>query len=93
MSDKDDWINEFIPSEQVEQIQAEANRIIKGQETYYEMTVLMTQEDMIHAVRAFHLMQGGDMDSWMMGMSILAALIDTMEYALDRDDVDVWEDD
>jgi hypothetical protein len=93
MSDQDDWINEFIPQEQVEQIQAEANKIIKGQETFYEMTVLMTQEDMVQAVRAFQHMKDGDMDSWMMGMSILAALIDTMEYALDRDDVDVWEDD
>jgi hypothetical protein len=92
MSDQDDWINEIIPPEEVEQIQTQANKIIKGQETFYEMTVLMTQEDMIEAVRALELMREGDMTAWMLGMSILTALVDTMEYALERDEVQIWDE-
>jgi hypothetical protein len=92
MSDQDDWINEIIPPEDVEQIQTQANKIIKGQETFYEMSVLMTQEDMIEAVRALELMREGDMSAWMLGMSILTALVDTMEYALERDEVQIWDE-
>lgn len=92
MSDKDDWINEFIPQEQVEQIQAQASKIIKGQETFYEMSVMMTQDDMVEAVKAWNKMHTGNVESWMLGMAILGALIETMEYALERDNVELWDD-
>ena len=92
MSDKDDWINEFIPAEQVEQIEAQANKIIRDEETFYEMTILMSQGDMITAVRAMDEMRLGNTEAWMMGLSILSMLIETMAQALERDDIDAWED-
>lgn len=92
MSDQDDWINEFIPAEQVEQIEAQANKIIRDEETFYEMTILMSQGDMITAVRAMDEMRLGNTEAWMMGLSILSMLIETMAQALERDEIDTWDD-
>jgi len=56
------------------------------------MSVMMTQADMLDAVRAGYGMRLGDPTSWMIGTSVLMSLLSTMEYALKRDNVDVWED-
>lgn len=56
------------------------------------MSIFMTQSDMVQAVRAAIGMQVGDAESWMVGVSILMALVSTMEQALDADGVDIFEE-
>jgi hypothetical protein len=56
------------------------------------MTVMMSQEDMIEAVRAGHGMQLADHDSWVIGVAILMALMDTMKEALEKDGINIWEE-
>jgi hypothetical protein len=92
MNDSNDWINNLIPPEQVEQIQAKSKRIVEGEGTFYEMSIMMAQTDMIDAVRASYGMRMGDRESWIIGVSVLMALVSTMEIALDRDNINIWED-
>ena len=73
-------------------MQAQANKIIRDEETFYEMTILMSQADMIAAIRAMDEMRAGKTDAWMIGLSMLSMLIETMALALDRDDIDAWEE-
>jgi len=37
-------------------------------------------------------MRMGDQESWIIGVSVLMALVSTMEIALDRDGINIWED-
>jgi hypothetical protein len=92
MSDPNEWINNLIPPEQVEQIQSKAERIVEAEGTFYEMSIMMAQADMIEAVRASYGMRMGDRESWIIGVSVLMALVSTMEIALDRDGINIWED-
>lgn len=92
MNDSNDWINNLIPPEQVEQIQAQSKRIVEAEGTFYEMSIMMAQADMIDAVRASYGMRMGDRESWIIGVSVLMALVSTMEIALDRDNINIWED-
>lgn len=86
-----DWIFNLIPEEEVEQLESKANRIVEAHGTFYEMSVMMSQEDMIQAVRASYLMRRGDTPSWMLGIGILMSLIGTMEDALKQDGIPIWE--
>jgi hypothetical protein len=92
MSDPNEWINNLIPPEQVEQIQSKAERIVEAEGTFYEMSIMMAQVDMVEAVRASYGMRMGDQESWIIGVSVLMALVSTMEIALDRDGINIWED-
>lgn len=92
MTDPNEWIKKLIPPEDVAQIESSAKKIIKEDTTIYEMSIFMTQADMVQAVRAAVGMQLGDTESWMVGVSILMALVSTMEQALDADGIDVFED-
>jgi hypothetical protein len=92
MNDPNEWIKNLIPPEQVEQIKATAERIVQTEGTFYEMSVMMAQADMIEAVRASYGMRMGDRESWITGVSVLMALVATMEIALERDGIDIWED-
>lgn len=92
MSDPNEWINNLIPPEQVEQMQSKAKRIVEAEGTFYEMSIMMAQADMVEAVRASYGMRMGDQESWIIGVSVLMALVSTMEIALDRDGVNIWED-
>lgn len=92
MTNEPDWINNLVPPEDVAEIEATAERIVEAHGTYYEMTVMMSQEDMIEAVRAGAGMQLADPDSWVIGVGILMALIDTMRNALQKDGINIWEE-
>ena len=92
MSDPSEWIKDLLSEEDIANITAKAERILDDEGTYYEMTVAMTKADMVSAVRTGYGMQEGDMDAWLMGVSILMALLKTMEDRLEQDGVDVWED-
>lgn len=92
MTNEPDWINNLIPPEDVAEIESTAERIVEAHGTYYEMTVMMSQEDMIEAVRAGAGMQLGDPDSWVIGVGILMALVDTMKNALEKDGINIWEE-
>lgn len=91
MSDDNDWIFNLIPPDQVEQIESKADRIVEAHGTFYEMSVMMSQEDMIEAVRASYGMRLGDKESWMTGIAILMSLLATMETALSRDGINPFE--
>lgn len=91
MSDPD-WIKNLVSPDDLEELQAKAERIVEGHDTFYEMSVMMSQDDMLEAVRAGYGMRMADGDSWMLGVSILMSLLGTMEEALKRDGVDIWED-
>lgn len=86
MTDPDEWIKAFNP-EDIEQIEATAKRIIDADTTVYEMSIFMSQSDMIEVVKAGVLMQTGDQQAWMMGMSVLMSLIATMVDALEHDGI------
>lgn len=86
MTDPDEWIKAFNP-EDIEQIEATAKRIIDADTTVYEMSIFMSQADMIEVVKAGVLMQTGDKQSWMLGMSVLMSLIATMVDALEHDGI------
>lgn len=92
MTDQNDWIKNFLPQEDISQIESKAKRIISQDSEYYEMSVMMTQADMLDAVRAGYGMRMGDQTSWMIGTSVLMSLLSTMEFALRRDNIDIWED-
>lgn len=92
MSDPTDWIKNLVPPEDVAQMEATAKRILSADTTIYEMSIMMTQSDMVQAVRAAEAMQAGDKEAWMMGISILMALVATMEDALQQDGIKYWED-
>lgn len=81
-----------MPPEDVAQIESTAKRIINSDETFYEMSIMMRQSDMIEAVRAGVAMQAGDTEAWVTGVSILMALLTTMAEALNADNIDIWED-
>lgn len=91
MSDPTEWIKNLVPPEDVAQMEATAKKILKADTTVYEMSIMMTQADMVQAVRAAEAMQAGDQGAWMIGISILMALIATMEDALQEDGVRYWE--
>lgn len=92
MTNDPDWINNFIPPEDIAEIEATAERIVEAHGTFYEMTVMMSQEDMIEAVRAGAGMQAGVPEAWIIGVGILMSLLDTMRVALEKDDIDIWKD-
>jgi hypothetical protein len=92
MTDPNEWINELIPPEQIEQIQAQSKRIVEAEGTFYEMSIMMAQADMMDAVRASYGMRMGDKESWIIGIGVLMALMSTMEIALDKDGIDIWKD-
>jgi hypothetical protein len=46
----------------------------------------------LEAVRAGYGMRIGDEESWMMGISVLMSLLGTMEMALKKDQINIWED-
>lgn len=91
MTDPSDWIKKIVPPDQVTQMESKADKIIEGESVVYEMSVMMRQSDMIEAVRAGYAMRQGDHDAWMLGTAMLMGLLHTMEEALRRDDVNIWE--
>jgi hypothetical protein len=34
----------------------------------------------------------GDTESWMVGIAVLMSLLKTMEYALKRDNINIWDE-
>jgi hypothetical protein len=90
MNDPAEWIRNLVPPEDVAQMEATAKKILHADTTIYEMSVMMTQADMLQAVRAAAAMQSGDREAWMFGISILMALIATMEEALLHDGIDPY---
>jgi hypothetical protein len=92
MSDPNEWIKNLIPPEDVEQLQAKSERIVKGHDTFYEMTLMMYEEDMVKTVRTLNRMQDGNKESWIMAINLVLALLSTMEEALADADVDPYED-
>jgi hypothetical protein len=90
MTDPDEWIKAFNP-EDIEQIEATAKRIIDADTTVYEMSVFMSQADMIEVVKAGVLMQTGDQQAWMTGMAVLMSMISTMIDALQHDGINPFE--
>lgn len=92
MTDPNEWINNLLPPEEVAQMESKAERIIEREGVFYEMSVMMSQSDMIEAVRAGYGMRLGDRESWMIGIGVLMSLLGTMEVALKRDNINLWED-
>lgn len=92
MSDPNEWIKNLIPPEDVEQLQAKSERIVKGHDTFYEMTLMMYEEDMIKTVRSLHGMRDGNKESWLLAINLVLALLGTMEEALAESDIDPHED-
>lgn len=92
MNEEADWIKNLVPPEDIADIEAKANKIEQEHGTFYEMSVMMSLEDMAEAVRAGYGMRLGDEESWMLGVNILMALLATMETALKKDGIDIWED-
>lgn len=92
MSEESEWIKNLIPPEEVADIESKAKKIEQEHGTFYEMSVMMSLEDMRDAVRAGYAMKMGSEEAWMMGISILMSLLATMEHALKKDNVDLWED-
>lgn len=91
MTDPKEWIKKIMTPDEVAQIESKAKKIIKSDRTVYEMSILMTQADMIEAVKASMGMQHGDQDSWMIGVNILMAFFDTMIEALEADGINPFE--
>lgn len=91
MSEEADWIKNLVPPEDIADIEAKAEKIEQEHGTFYEMSVMMSLEDMIEAVRAGYGMRIGNTEAWMLGVNILMALLGTMESALAKDGVDIWE--
>lgn len=92
MNEDSNWINDFLNSEDIADLESKAKRIVEAQGVYYQMSVMMTQEDMISAVRAGYDMRKGNKQAWMLGISVLMSLLNTMEIALEEDGIDVFED-
>jgi hypothetical protein len=92
MNDHNEWIKNILPPEDVEAIESKAERIVQQHGTFYEMSVMMSQDDMIEAVRAGYGMPLGDTESWMVGIAVLMSLLKTMEYALKRDNINIWDE-
>ena len=92
MSEESEWIKNLIPPEEVADIESKAKKIEQEHGTFYEMSVMMSLEDMRDAVRAGYAMKLGSEEAWMMGISILMSLLATMEHALKKDNVNLWED-
>lgn len=92
MSEESEWIKNLIPPEEVADIESKAKKIEQEHGTFYEMSVMMSLEDMRDAVRAGYAMRMGSEEAWMLGVSILMSLLATMEHALRKDNVDLWED-
>lgn len=86
MSDPTEWIRDLMPPDQVEQLQAQAKKIVQAgpadDEPIYEMSLIMSESDMYMAVENFEKMKEGDTDAWMYGISMLMALVQTIKYAL-----------
>lgn len=91
MSEDNNWINEFLDNSEVAEMESKAKRIVEAQGVYYQMSVMMNQEDMIEAVRAGYGMREGDKQAWMLGISVLMSLLNTMEIALEEDGIDVFD--
>lgn len=92
MSEESEWIKNLIPPEDVADIESKAQKIEQEHGTFYEMSVMMSLEDMRDAVRAGYGMKLGSEEAWMLGISILMSLLGTMEIALKKDNIDLWED-
>jgi hypothetical protein len=92
MSEESEWIKNLVPPEDIADIESNAKRIEEAHGTFYEMSVMMSLEDMRDAVRAGYGMRLGDEEAWMLGVSILMSLLGTMEIALKKDDIDIWKD-
>lgn len=92
MSESSDWIRNLIPAEDVEQLQAKAQRIVEGHDTFYEMTLMMYEEDMINTVRMLSGMRNGEKESWLLAINLVLALVNTMEEALSESGINPYED-
>lgn len=92
MSEEAEWIKNLIPPEDIADIESKAEKIEQEHGTFYEMSVMMSLEDMRDAVRAGYAMKMGSEEAWMLGISILMSLLSTMEHALRKDNVNLWED-
>ena len=92
MTNEPDWIKNLVPPDDVAEIEATAEKIVEAHGTFYEMTVMMSQEDMIEAVRAGADMQEGIPEAWVIGVGILMSLLETMRIALEADNIQIWED-
>lgn len=90
MSDPTEWIRGLVPEEQVNQLQELARRIERqakskpDPEAIYEMSLVMSEDDMVYAIKNFKKMQDGDTEAWMYGISMLVAIIETIKYALEE---------
>lgn len=93
MNDNSDWLEGILSAEDLAEIESKAKKIVDAHGTFYEMSVMMSQQDMIEAVRAGYYMRLGDKHAWMVGIGVLMSLLGTMELALEEDGVDIFEDD
>jgi hypothetical protein len=87
-----EWIKNLVSQEDLDELQTKANKIVEGHNTFYEMSVMMSQEDMIEAVRASYGMRAQNEEAWMLGIGILMSLFATMEDALEHEGINIWED-
>lgn len=93
MNNDNEWLKGIISDEEMAEIESKAKRIVDAHGVYYEMSVMMSQQDMIDAVRAGYFMRMGDKQAWMLGISVLMSLLGTMEIALEEDGVDLFPED
>lgn len=92
MTDPSEWIRDLIPPEDVEQLQSKAERIVEGHNTFYEMTLMMYEEDMIKTVRMLDGMRNGSKEAWLLAINLILALVNTMEEALGESGINPYDE-
>lgn len=92
-NENDDWIRNIVPNEDVESINARAERIEDDHNTWYELTFVLSRQEAIKTCQQFERAQDGDQVALLHMFSILTGIVGSIEFALSTDNIDPYEED
>jgi hypothetical protein len=93
MNENDDWIRDIVPDEDVDNLNAKAQRIESDHDTYYELSFYLSRPEAIKTCQQFALVQEGQPFALVHMFSILTGIVDSIEFALSTDDINPYEED
>ena len=92
MTEENEWTETVFSPEDTEAMEAKFKRIEDDMTTIYEMVIIMPRETAIQACRAYARLGTGDLPSFIYCNGMLESLVNIMEEALVKDEINPYED-
>lgn len=92
MNDDEDWINEIIPFEQVEEIKSKLERVADDENVIFNLVLSAPRSSAVELCRTFAEATEGRVDSTYRIISFVASIVHLIEEELFHDGINPYSD-